>query len=119
MATAPLHCLAPATEASEDPVIGDIYVGFGAAQISSEAQIKSLTNVQHRNVDDYSGTYTIVNPSVSYLWICVKGTLDGYSVTANGFEIPLNAAISIGEYRCYRSTNSIVAHTMTFNIVTK
>ena len=119
MATAPLHCLAPATEASPEPYVGDIYVGFGAETISTEAQIQSLTNVQHRNVDDYSGTYTIVNPSVSYLWICVKGTLDGYSVTANGFEIPLNAAISIGEYRCYRSTNSIVAHTMTFNIVTK
>lgn len=116
MATAPLHCLAPATEASPEPYVGDIYVGFGAATISTEAQIQSLTNVQHRNVDDYSGTYTIVNPSTAYLWICVKGTLDGYSVTANGFEIPLNAAVSINEYRCYRSANGILPHTMTFNI---
>ena len=115
MATAPLHCLAPATEA-QDAAEGEIYVGFGAATISTEAQIQSLTNVQHRNVSDYTYTYTIVNPSTAYLWICVRGTLDAYSVNANGFEIPKNTPLTIGEYRCYRSTNSILAHTMTFNI---
>jgi hypothetical protein len=116
MATAPLHCLAPATEATPDPVVGDMYVGFGAATIYTEAQIQSLTNVQHYNVNDYERTCTIVNPSTAYLWICVKGTLDGYTVKANGFEVPMNAAVSIDEYRCYRSTNGILAHTMTFNI---
>mgnify|MGYP007056171808 CR=1 FL=1 len=115
-ATAPLHCLAPATEASEDPVVGDIYLGFGGATIGTEAQIKSLTNVQHYNIANYAGTYTIVNPSIAYLWICLRGALDNYSVYGGGFDLPLNAAVSIGEYRCYRSTNSIVAHTMIFNI---
>lgn len=101
---------------SQIVVVGDLYIGFGASSITSESDITSLANVQHYNVSDAAGTYTITCPSTSYLWICTKETIDG--VVSNGFEVPIQGAITIGEYRCYRSSNSIIAHTMTFTIMT-
>lgn len=116
MATVPLHCLEPSTVA-QDVVVGDMYIGFGDDALTSMSEVTGLTNVQHYNVDNYAGTYTVTNPSTAYLWVCVRGVLDGYSVKANGFEVPMNSPLSIGDYRCYRTTNGILAHTMTFNIV--
>ena len=97
-------------------VSGDLYIGFGSSALASESDITSLLNVQHYNVSDAEGTYTIVCPSLSYLWICTTGTID--TVTSDGFEIPMQQATIVGDYNCYRSSNNIVAHTMQFTIIT-
>jgi hypothetical protein len=111
MATVELHTLdMPSHE--EEPVVGDLYIGFGGSGITS---ITQLTNRQHYNVDDPSGDYTISCPSRSYLWICTSGTIGG--VSSSGFEVPMSGnVVSVGDLRCYRSGNDIKPHVMSFTI---
>lgn len=111
MGTIELHTLDAPQTSSPDPVLGDLFIGFGGASVQ---QPTTLVNVQHYNTNDASGSYEIVCPSLSYLWICFSGTIG--NVTANGFRVPMNAPIITGGYRYYRTSNDIKPHTMTFNI---
>lgn len=111
MGTVELHTLDMPQTSSPEPTLGNLYIGFGGAVISDPT---TLTNVQHFNTDNPAGSYTIVCPSLSYLWICFNGEIG--DVTANGFEVPMNGAVIVGDYRCYRTANDIKPHTMTFNI---
>ena len=114
--TISLHTLdIPETYSGGVPSNNDLYIGFGAESISA-SQIPNLQNVQHYNLDDIAGTYTIQCNSLSYLWICTKSTI--VRVVNDVFEVPMLGAQTIGEYRCYRSANSIRPHTMTFTIKT-
>ena len=114
MGTLKLHTLAKPSQ-SVEPVIGNLYIGFGDDAITSVQEIQALANVQHYNRANPSGNYTIVCPTLSYLWICTEGTVG--NVTSNGFEVPMNSPISIGTYRCYRTYHNIKANTtMEFTI---
>lgn len=114
MGTIKLHTLAKPQQ-SVEPVLGSLYIGFGDDAITSVQEIQALANVQHYNKANPSGNYTIVCPSLSYLWICTEGTVD--NVTSNGFEVPMNDVTSIGTYRCYRTYHNIKASTtMEFTI---
>lgn len=111
MGTIELHTLDMPQTSSPEPVLGDLYIGFGGATINNPT---TLANVQHYNTNSAIGNYQIVCPNLSYLWICFSGTING--VTANGFEVPMNGAIVVGNLRCYRSSNDIKPHTMSFSI---
>lgn len=111
MGTVELHTLDMPQTSSPEPTLGNLYIGFGGATISDPT---TLTNVQHFNTDNPAGSYTIACPSLSYLWVCFNGEIG--DVTANGFEVPMNGAVIVGDYRCYRTANDIKPHTMTFNI---
>ena len=111
MGTIELHTLDMPQTSSQEPTLGHLYIGFGNAVISDPT---TLANVQHFNTDNPVGSYTIACPSLSYLWICFNGEIG--DVTANGFEVPMNAPVSVGDYRCYRTANNIKPHTMTFKI---
>ena len=114
MGTLKLHTLGKPQQ-SVEPVIGNLYIGFGDDAVTSVQEIQALANVQHYNKANASGNYTIVCPSLSYLWICTEGTIS--NVTSNGFEVPMNSPISIGTYRCYRTYHNIKANTtMEFTI---
>lgn len=92
----------------------DIYIGMGGADIYSEAGIQSLTNVQHIEANAIGGSYSISIPSISYLWICVNASIG--RVMSNGFRVPMENAVTVGDYQCYRSGNSIRPHIMQFTI---
>ena len=110
--TIKLHTLDMPQDSQPEPVVGDLYIGFGCSNISNP---QSLTNVQHFNTSNPVGSYQIVCPSTSYLWICFQGEIQG--VEANGFEVPVTQQTPIGELRCYRTDHAIVPHTMSFNII--
>jgi hypothetical protein len=112
--TIKLHTLAK-PQVSVEPVLGNLYIGFGDDAVTSVQEIQALANVQHYNKANPSGNYTIVCPSLSYLWICTEGTVG--NVTSNGFEVPMNSATLVGTYRCYRTYHNIKANTtMEFTI---
>lgn len=92
----------------------ELYIGMSGASISSEEDILSLANVQHIEANDISGNYSIVIPSLLYLWLCTNATIE--SVTSRGFDVPMEDAITVDGYRCYRSSNNIKQHTMKFKI---
>lgn len=109
--TIDLHTLdAPSNEGG---YVGDLYIGFGGATLSD---VTTLTNAQHYNVDDASGDYTIVCPSLSYLWICASNEIEG--AQSSGFNIPLETPTTLSGLHCYRSSANIKAHTMDFTILT-
>lgn len=117
MGTIKLHQLTLPSNAG-DVHLGDHYIGFGTSSISTVADIEALTNVQYYNREDISGSFSISTPSVMYLWICTNGTLAPDSVSSSGFRVPITTALTIGDFRCYRSGNSIAAGVMDFKIST-
>lgn len=114
MGTIDLHTLTMPTKPEDVVYDYDLYIGMGDASISSQSEIMALTNVQHIEANDINGNYSIVIPSTSYLWICTNATVE--SVMSSGFEVPMQDATIVGDYRCYRSSNDIKAHTMQFTL---
>lgn len=113
MGTITLHTL-------EEPIQeGDIenatlYIGFGASAISTLNDIQSLVNVQYFEKRDIRGNYSVSANDTSYLWVCA--TKDVSRLTSSGFYIPIEAPITIGEFKCYRSSNDIVRGMVSFTI---
>lgn len=88
-----------------------IIVGTDVLSFSKQS-IKSSPN----------GTYSM--PDISqgeYVWLCIPSNFNINSVTSSGFSVPMEAAISVpvegkGNYKCYRTSSSLVAGTFNFVI---
>lgn len=68
------------------------------------------------------GTYSMSDISQGeYVWLCIPSNFNINSVTSSGFSVPMEAAISVpvegkGNYKCYRTSSSLVAGTFNFVI---
>lgn len=88
-----------------------IIVGTDVLSFSKQS-IKSSPN----------GTYSMSGISQGeYVWLCIPSNLNINSVTSSGFSVPMEAAISVpvegkGNYKCYRTSGSLVAGTFNFVI---
>lgn len=88
-----------------------IIVGTDVLSFSKQS-IKSSPN----------GTYSMSDISQGeYVWLCVPSNFNINSVTSSGFSVPMEAAISVpvegkGNYKCYRTSGSLVAGTFNFVI---
>lgn len=88
-----------------------IIVGTDVLSFSKQS-IKSSPN----------GTYSMSDISQGeYAWLCVPSNFNINSVTSSGFSVPMEAAISVpvegkGNYKCYRTSSSLVAGTFNFVI---
>lgn len=88
-----------------------IIVGTDVLSFSKQS-IKSSPN----------GTYSMSDISQGeYVWLCVPLNFNINSVTSSGFSVPMEAAISVpvegkGNYKCYRTSSSLVAGTFNFVI---
>lgn len=88
-----------------------IIVGTDVLSFSKQS-IKSSPN----------GTYSMSDISQGeYVWLCIPSNFDINSVTSSGFSVPMEAAISVpvegkGNYKCYRTSSSLVAGTFNFVI---
>lgn len=69
-----------------------------------------------------NGTYSMSDISQGeYAWLCIPSNFNINSVTSSGFSVPMEAAISVpvegkGNYKCYRTSSSLVAGTFNFVI---
>lgn len=69
-----------------------------------------------------NGTYSMSDISQGeYVWLCIPSNFNINSVTSSGFSVPMEAAISVpvegkGNYKCYRTSSSLVAGTFNFVI---
>lgn len=96
-----------------------MYFGFAAATEASALNITSLTKQSIKTSP--GGTYTLTNGTEgNYMWLCVPSTMTINKVTLNGFDVPMEAAqdagTNLGDYKCYRSSNALVAQDFTFVI---
>ena len=69
-----------------------------------------------------NGTYSMSDISQGeYVWLCIPSNFNINRVTSSGFSVPMEAAISVpvegkGNYKCYRTSSSLVAGTFNFVI---
>lgn len=88
-----------------------IIVGTDVLSFSKQS-IKSSPN----------GTYSMSDISQGeYVWLCIPSNFNINSVTSSGFSVPMEAAISVpvegkGNYKCYRTSSSLIAGTFNFVI---
>ena len=88
-----------------------IIVGTDVLSFSKQS-IKSSPN----------GTYSMSDISQGeYVWLCIPSNFNINSVTSSGFSVPMEGAISVpvegkGNYKCYRTSSSLVAGTFNFVI---
>ena len=96
-----------------------MYFGFAEATSASVLNITSLGKQAIKTSP--GGTYTLTNGTEGhYMWLCVPDTMTISRVTLNGFDVPMEAAqsasTSLGGYKCYRSSNALVAQSYTIVI---
>ena len=102
----------------------EAYVTFVNAMYFGFAQYDSMLDVHITSLDKQplktspNGTYTLVSPSNGYMWLCVPNTMTINKVTMSGFEVPIEQKTTGAPagYKCYRSSNELVAGTYTIVI---
>ena len=96
-----------------------MYFGFNAAETATSMNIRDLTKQALKT--NPAGTYTLTNSvDGNYMWLCVPDTMTINRVTLNGFDVPMEAVqignTTLGNYKCYRSSNALVAKSYTIII---
>lgn len=93
-----------------------MYFGFAAATSASALNITSLGKQAIKTSP--GGTYTLTNGTEGhYMWLCVPSNMTINRVTLNGFDVPMeepeSGTTTLGEYKCYRSSNALQAQSFT------
>lgn len=96
-----------------------VYMGFAGASDASGLAITGLS--KYAPLTSPAGTYKIKNNADGiYLWLCVPDTMTINKVTSSGFTVPMmevqTGQTELGGYKCYRSSNAIVAGEYTYTI---
>lgn len=96
-----------------------VYMGFAGASDAAGLAITELS--KYAPLASPAGTYKIKNNAEGiYLWLCVPDTMTINKVTSSGFTVPMREVqtgqTELGGYKCYRSSNAIVAGEYTYTI---
>lgn len=96
-----------------------VYMGFAGASDAAGLAITELP--KYAPLASPAGTYKIKNNADGiYLWLCVPDTMTINKVTSSGFTVPMREVqtgqTELGGYKCYRSSNAIVAGEYTYTI---
>lgn len=96
-----------------------VYMGFAGASDAAGLAITGLS--KYAPLTSPAGTYKIKNNADGiYLWLCVPDTMTINKVTSSGFTVPMREVqtgqTELGGYKCYRSSNAIVAGEYTYTI---
>ena len=96
-----------------------VYMGFAGASDAAGLAITELS--KYAPIASPAGRYKIKNNADGiYLWLCVPDTMTINKVTSSGFTVPMREVqtgqTELGGYKCYRSSNAIVAGEYTYTI---
>ena len=92
-----------------------MYFCFAAAETAADLNIQSTGKQPIKTTP--KGSYTLSNAEDgNFLWLCVPDTMSISKVTSGGFDVPMEAAETKEGYKCYRSSNAIVAGTYNYQI---
>lgn len=87
--------------------------GFHVSGTMSAGFIAALAG--SKETKSPAGQYTATNNVTgNYMWFCVASQQSINKVTSGGFDVPLEAAVTVGKYKCYRSSNAVAAGEHTF-----
>ena len=84
------------------------YFGSTSATVNSAAITAGTKKVASNAAGDYNITLAA---NLTYFWFCVPSNMNVSSATLSGFDLPLEAAVTVavdgkGSYKCYRSSNT-------------
>lgn len=84
-----------------------MYFGDSAKAALASADILALTKQSIQSSP--KGSYTVAVAANNYMWLCVPSTMSITKVTSSGFDVPLEAPVTVavtdkGDYKCYRSS---------------
>ena len=104
-----------ATETKTVQMVRAMYFGFSlyaaATSVDKNGLVKQPIKISP------VGTYTLTNSTDGcYLWLCVPDNMTINKVTLNGFDVPMEAAVTIDKYKYYRSSNRLTNKDYTFVI---
>lgn len=104
-----------ATETKTVQMVRAMYFGFSlyaaAASVDKNGLVKQAIKTSP------GGTYTLTNSTDGcYLWLCVPDNMTINKVTLNGFDVPMEAPVTIDKYKYYRSSNRLTNKDYTFVI---
>lgn len=89
-----------------------MYFGFSTA-----ATLTNPTSLTKQTIKSSpNGTYTLSHDATEYMWLCVGSNKSISKVVSNGFDVPMETAITVGNFKCYRSSNTIAAGSIKFTI---
>ena len=98
--------------------IAPMYFGFNSNTNMIESRVLALNKQEIKSTP--TGTYLLVNNGNNYMWLCVPEEMDITNVTLNGIDVPMEdmqtLVTSLGTYKCYRSSNVLIADTYTISI---
>lgn len=104
-----------ATETKTVQMVRAMYFGFSlyaaAASVDKNGLVKQPIKTSP------VGTYTLTNSTDGcYLWLCIPDNMTINKVTLNGFDVPMEVAVTIEKYKYYRSSNRLTNKDYTFVI---
>lgn len=90
---------------------------YGAMYFGSADTLTDVTTLTKQPIKDSpAGNYSIAVSENQYVWWCVPNTMTINSIKSGSFEVPIEAPITIGNYKCYRTTNRLKAGTLNCTI---
>lgn len=104
-----------ATETKTVQMVRAMYFGFSL--YAAAASVDKASLVKQAIKTSPGGTYTLTNSTDGcYLWLCIPDNMTINKVTLNGFDVPMEAAVTIEKYKYYRSSNRLTNKDYTFVI---
>ena len=83
---------------------------YEAMYFGSANTLTDVTTLTKQSIKDSpAGDYSIAISENQYVWWCVPNTMTINSIKSESFEVPIEAPITIGNYKCYRTTNRLKA----------
>lgn len=80
---------------------------FGSSSLDQITDVTTLTKQALKASP--SGTYNISVNENEYIWWCIPNTMTINSIKSGGFEVPIEAPIALGNYKCYRTSSRLKA----------
>lgn len=83
---------------------------FGSSSLDQITDVTTLTKQALKASP--SGTYNISVNENEYIWWCIPNTMTINSIKSGGFDVPIEAPIAVGSYKCYRTSSRLKAGIM-------
>lgn len=85
-----------------------MYFGFSA----SASGITPTSFTKQSLKTSPAGSYSLSNSTTgNYMWLCVPSSMSIGTVKSGGFDIPMEAPVTVSGYKCYRSSAALISGT--------
>lgn len=92
------------------------YIGQLASTITTPT-VSDITGLAtHYENSSPAGTYQLTTTFTGYIWFCIPKDQTIQSITSGPLNVPYEQPITVSKWKCYRTSNTVVAGNNEFNI---